>query len=117
MNDVSKWLDYWLQKLKRHVPTYVKDSQQVLDELASLVLPPNATLFVTDAVAIYNNIDTDHAIHVITWWLTDLESRGLLPLDFPLEAVREDMELVMRNNIFEYGELCFLQLLGTAMGT
>ena len=59
MNDVSKWLDYWLKKLKRHVPTYVKDSQQVLDEIATLILPPIAQLFVTDADAMYNNIDTD----------------------------------------------------------
>ena len=117
MNDVSKWLDYWLQKLKCHVPTYVKDSQQVLDEIATLILPPIAQLFVADADAMYNNIDTDHAILVINWWLNDLDSRGLLPLDFPLDAIREAMELVMRNNIFEYGDLCFLQLLGTAMGT
>ena len=118
-NDASKWLDYWLQKVKRHVPTHVKDSQQVLDELASLVLPPNTKIFVTDADAMYNNnnIDTDHALHVITWWLTNLNSRGLLPSDFHLEAVREAMELVLRNNIFEYGDLCFIQLLGTAMGT
>ena len=60
----------------------------------------------------YNNIDTDHAIHVITWWLTDLDGRGLLPSDFPLEAVIEAMELMMRNNIFEYGALGFLQLIG-----
>ena len=86
--------------------------QQVLDELASLILSSNTTIFVTDADAMYNNIDTDHAIQV-----TDLDSRGLLPSDFHLEAVREAMELVLRNNIFEYGDLCFIQLLGTAMGT
>ena len=65
--------------------------QQVLDELASLVLSPNTTIFVTDADAMYNNIDTDHAIQV-----TDLDSRGLLPSDFPLEEISEAMELVMK---------------------
>jgi hypothetical protein len=34
----------------------------------------------------YNNIDTDHAIKVITWWLKDLADRKLLPERFPLEA-------------------------------
>eukprot|EP00956_Cyclotella_meneghiniana_P016944 scaffold27275_cov47-Cyclotella_meneghiniana.AAC.2 len=43
MNDWSKqWLDYWFQQLKHLIPSYVKDSQQVLDELKALVLPPNA---------------------------------------------------------------------------
>ena len=39
MNAWSKWLDYWLQKLKHHVPTYTKDSQQILDETKSIQLP------------------------------------------------------------------------------
>jgi hypothetical protein len=65
----------------------------------------------------YNNIDTEHAILVITWWLKDLDSKNLLPENFPLEAVIEAMTIIMRNNIFEWGDMFFLQLLGTAMGT
>ena len=69
MNDWSKWLDYWLQSIKEHVPTYVKDSQQVLDEVRNLNLPPGAKLFTCDTHSMYNNIDAEHAITVITWWL------------------------------------------------
>ena len=65
----------------------------------------------------YNNIDTDHAIEVITWWLKDLFQRDLLPENFPLDAVLSAMIIIMRNNLFEFGDLYFLQLLGTAMGT
>jgi len=115
MNAWSKWLDYWLQKLKCFVPTYTRDSQQLLDELSTLDLPPNATLITADANSMYNNIDTTHAIQVITWWLDELEPD--LPPSFPLEAVKFAMEVIMRNNIFEWGDLHFLQLLGTAMGT
>ena len=71
INDWSKWLDYWLQKLKPHIPTYVKDSQQVLNETKQLRLPANAKLFTADAASMYNNIDTEHAIRVISWWLKD----------------------------------------------
>jgi len=62
----------------------------------------------------YTNIDTDHAIDVIGKWL---DSLGGLPPNFPLAAAKEAMILVMRNNLFEYGDLYFLQLLDTAMGT
>ena len=65
----------------------------------------------------YNNIDTKHAIRVVSWWLKDLDSKGQLPNNFPLEAVIYDMETIMRNNVFEWGDMHFIQLLGTAMGT
>jgi len=63
----------------------------------------------------YTNIDTNHAIDVIGKWLDRLEGR--LPPNFPLAAEKEAMILVMRNNLFEYGDMYFLQLLGTDMGT
>jgi hypothetical protein len=80
-------------------------------------LPPNAKLFTADATAMYNNIDTAHAITVISWWLNDMDTKDQLPPNFPLEAVIHAMKVIMRNNIFEWGDLYFLQLLGTAMGT
>ncbi|KAL7537644.1 hypothetical protein ACHAWF_014370 [Thalassiosira exigua] len=45
-NCLSKWIDYWLQKLKCFVPTYIKDSTSLLDQLDELEdLPPNAKIF------------------------------------------------------------------------
>ena len=117
INEWSRWLDYQLQKLKIFVPTYTKDSQQLIDETRDMVVPPGSLLCVADAVSMYNNIDTDHAIHVITWWLDELETNNQLPNNFPIEAVKYAMGIIMRNNIFQFGDLHFLQLLGTAMGT
>jgi hypothetical protein len=97
--------------------TFVKDSQQVVDEIKSLNLPPQAKLFTCNANAMYNNINTEHAIQVITWWLRDLETTNRLPMGFPLAAVLEAMVVIMKNNIFEFGTCYFLQLVGTAMGT
>lgn len=118
MNYLSCWLDYHLQKLKPLIKTYIKDSKELLTKLHELgALPSNARIFTADANSMYTNIDTDHAIEVITAWLTNLSNTHQLPYGYPLPAVLEAMELVMRNNIFEWGDLYFLQLLGTAMGT
>ena len=65
----------------------------------------------------YTNIDTQHALEVISSWLDRLRNESKLPTDFPLDAIKEAMVLVMTNNIFVFGDLYFLQLLGTAMGT
>ena len=62
----------------------------------------------------YTNIDTNHALDVISKWLDNLPS---LPKNFPLKAIKEAMELVMKSNLFQFGDMYFLQLLGTAMGT
>ena len=66
MNCWSKWLDFLLQTLKPFVPTYVSNSKQVLDQVKRQDFSSNARLFITDTVSMYNNIDTDHAITVIS---------------------------------------------------
>ena len=115
MNDWSRWLDYQLQRCLPFVPTFIRDGQQVLDDVLPLVIPPNACIWSADADSMYNNIKTDHADEVLTEWL--LEIAPLIGDDFPVEAIIAAMRIIMRNNIFEWGNLCFLQLLGTAMGT
>ena len=121
LNYLSRWLDYWFQKLRPLIPSYIKDSSQLLSRLRDLQqngpLPPNIWVFTADAKSMYTNIDTAHALEMIGAWLDNLLNEGLLPSGFPLAAVKEAMALVMQNNIFEYGDLYFLQLLGTAMGT
>ncbi|KAL7525875.1 hypothetical protein ACHAWF_001543, partial [Thalassiosira exigua] len=60
----------------------------------------------------YTHIDTNFVITVMTAWLNSLG----LPNNYPLGAVKEVIVFVMKN-IFEWGDMYFWQLLGTAMGT
>ena len=115
MNDWSRWLDYQLQKLKPHIESYLRDGNQLLEELKDIQLHPNDRVFTCDANSMYNNIDTKHAIEVITWLLDELKPR--MDIDFPINAIKDAMVLIMTNNLFEWGALYFLQLIGTAMGT
>ncbi|KAL7554543.1 hypothetical protein ACHAWF_017999 [Thalassiosira exigua] len=87
----------------------------MLDSLGPL--PAGAKLFTADAILMYANIDTNHAMQVIAGCLDQHHEAGRLPSDFPLAAVKETMEIIVKNNIFEWGDLYFLQLLGTAIGT
>ena len=65
----------------------------------------------------YNNFDTRHTIRVISTWLRDLHAKGELPDSSPLDAVISAMITIKSNNPFEWGNMYFLQLIGTGMGT
>jgi hypothetical protein len=58
----------------------------------------------------YNNIDTDHTIKVITWWLNDLDANNKLGLYFPLEAILETMTIIMEQTCSSLGIATFCKL-------
>ena len=67
MNNLSCWLDHWLQKLRPFIPSYLKDGNQLLTIFKSLgLLPPGSLLFIADATSMYTNHNTGHTILVIT---------------------------------------------------
>jgi hypothetical protein len=70
MNTISKWIDYQLQKIAKTIPTYIRDSFDLKEQLTKLdKLPRNAKLFTADATSMYTNIDTPHALKKIGEWL------------------------------------------------
>jgi hypothetical protein len=116
MNTISKWIDYQLQKIAKTIPTYIRDSFDLKEQLTELdKLPRNAKLFTADATSMYTNIDTTHAIEKIGEWLEQYKHE--LPKNFPTEKILEGLNIVMNNNIFKFGDEFFKQIAGTAMGT
>ncbi|KAL7545861.1 hypothetical protein ACHAWF_009214 [Thalassiosira exigua] len=100
INHLSRWLDYWLQKLKLLVETYLRGRPR-----------PSSS-----AVRTRPSPFRSKTLHSRRKF--NLDSLGdELPSAFPLDAVKEAMSLIMKNSLFEFGDLYFLHLLGTAMGT
>jgi len=98
LNNLSRWLDTWLQKLRPLILSYIKGSGKLLDLLKDLgPLPSNAKLFTANANSMYTNINTTHALEAISTWLKRLGDQ--LPDGFPLGAVIDAMQIVMRNNL------------------
>jgi hypothetical protein len=116
---ISKWLDWKLQPLMKYLPSVIRDGQTLCDELIHTKFPSNAKLFTADAVSMYTNIDLDHAMEVMSLWLHSLpaEERMWDFRDEIIDAILDGFNLVMRNNIFEFGDIYSQQLIGTAMGT
>ena len=110
VHPLGKWLDYTLQPIVASQPFYFKDSFSLKQEIDKLVLPPNASIITFDAVAMYTNIDIDDSIERITNFLAEFWDKH------DCKAVKEAMEIVMRNNRMRFGDLIFRQIRGVAMG-
>ena len=64
-------------------------------------------IVISDAKAMYANINTDHAIEMIEL-LFDLH-RHKFPPSFPTTLILESIERLMKFNVFTFGNQFFLQ--------
>ncbi len=92
------WVDFHLKQLTSLVPTYIQDSHQLLEELKQLgTLPVTAWLFTADAVSMYTNIDSTHALQVLCNILQENENQ--LPMNFPGDNLMDALQIVTDNNV------------------
>jgi hypothetical protein len=110
VHPLGKWLDYTLQPIVASQPFYFKDSFSLKQEIDKLVLPPKFSIITFDAIAMYTNIDIDDSIKRITNFLAKFWDKH------DCKAVKEAMEIVMRNNRMRFGDLILRQICGVAMG-
>ena len=112
----SKFCDHYLAKLIPFVTTYLKDSFELLHDLSQLPqpLPPRTQLLTADAISMYTNIDTNHGLEILERFIRRYSNQIH---SFPTETVIVLLTHVMNSNIFSFGDLYFLQISGTAMGT
>ena len=84
-------------------------------KLLDLNLPTNAHLLTANAVSMYTNIPTHTALNLIGKHLAQYQRKH--SNEYPQDAVRAGLRLIMTMNIFTFGDLTIKQLNGTAMGT
>jgi hypothetical protein len=111
---LGRWLDQQLKPIVQLLPSYIASSFDLKKRLGRLTYEPSKiSLFTSDAVSMYTNIDTDHALAVIATFLrTSPRCAGV-----PHAAIIHGLEILMRNNIFQFGDTFWHQKQGTAMGT
>ena len=109
---LGTWVDDKLQIAAKQQSSYFKSSFDLKRELSSLHIPANAFLFTADAQSMYTNIPTDRALNFIGKYLRKTKFPGI-----PIQALIEALSIVMKNNIFTFGDTTWKQKTGTAMGT
>jgi hypothetical protein len=116
LHGIGRWIDAQLQPICQLLPSFVQSSFKLKEALLSLPpIPPTAQLFTADAVSMYTNIDTHHALTQIESFLTAFPY--CIDNDINVSILMEALTLVMTHNLFQFGDTYWIQLTGTAMGS
>jgi hypothetical protein len=111
---IARWLDQQLQPIAKKLPHYLSSSFDLKQKLSKLSLDwTRVRLFTCDATSMYTNIDTNHALQVISGFLR----YHSFCKDVNAEPIIKALEIVMQNNIFKFGDTFWIQYSGCAMGT
>ena len=115
---ISIFIDFKLQSLTKHLPSYLKNSTALLNILDNIgTLPPSAKLFTSDAVSMYSNIDPQEGLPILEKYLEDFRDELDDNSQEMIKVIIELTKIVMHNNVFQFGSTWWRQKIGTAMGT
>jgi len=109
------WTDTYLQSVAKSFRSYLKSSFDLVTKFKTFRLPSGrrCRLFTADATSMYTNIDTDAALSAIYDYI--LNNQNKFPT-LPLTPLMEALEMIMKRNVFQFGDTFWLQLIGVAMG-
>lgn len=111
----SKWLDHVLQPLLTKIPSYLKNSSDLLLQLEQLKLPTNITLVTADVESLYPNIPTTPGLSALETFLR--RHKNHLDPGIPITFIVSMAKIVLERNYLQFGDTYWLQQQGTAMGT
>ena len=102
LENLGVWVDRKLQHFLPLFDSFFRSSEELKADLDKLTIPPDAQLFISDAVSMYTNIPTEHALQKISRFLRRHEMR--LKEDLPYGALIEGLGIVMRQCAFSFGD-------------
>ena len=113
--NISQFIDYWLQPHMKSLPSYIKDTTQLINELRELSVELDTYLVTIDVKSLYTCIPHLEGIQACTEALQ--KSKENNPSQPNTDVLACLLELVLKNNLFEFDGVYYKQLQGTAMGT
>ena len=111
---ISNLIDILLQPFLVKINSYVKDNIHFLNMLPNET-SPNSILATFDVTNLYSNIPHELGKKAILFWL-DKFPETLNPR-FNNNFISDALEIILKQNTFQFNNLHYIQLIGTAMGT
>lgn len=116
----SKWLDFTLQPILPLIPTYIKDSKDIICDLETLQLPTHFILMSADINSLYPSIPIELGLTALYETLNNLPIRTKSLLGLTTSKIKLILDLsawVLNKMYITYNDNYYLQIKGTAMGT
>ena len=107
-------MDIILKPLCQKVESYLRDDLDFLTQLPRTV-EENSLLVFLDVVSLCTSIPHDLGLEAIKYWLINHGTD--LPRPFSTEFILKSIELILKENTFQFNNKNFKQIQGTAMGT
>ena len=105
---ISALVDYKIQPLMLKLPTFLRDTTDLLNHLNEIKPTPNTRIISLDVTSLYTNILQRLGINSI---------RTVGAALYPNVDYNTAAQLVLENNIFKFNGDHYIQTQGTAMGT
>ena len=114
---LGKIVDQQLQKITQRLPTTIQSSTHLLEKLKNRThtTTNKVSFFKADAVSMYTNIETEHALDTITKFLSNPDWTEYTT-GTNTDLIIDGLTLIMEHNIMQFDDTYWLQTTGTAMG-
>ncbi len=113
--NISQFVDIWLQPVMRNLPSFIKDTTEFINLIENTPFPMDCILASIDVSSLYTNIPHLDGKTAAVQFLSQIEDPD--PRQPPSEVIGELIDIVLQNNVFEFDGKFYLQRQGTAMGT
>ena len=113
--NISQYVDFWLQPIMKAIPSFLKDTSELINELRNLPVEPDTILVTIDVKSLYTCIPHQEGIEACREALhSTVESNPIRP---DVNTLIVLLEIVLKYNTFEFNNKYYKQIQGTAMGT
>ena len=113
---ISKWLDVNFEILSlHHTQSLLRDEADLWSHLSKLnPLPQRTHIFKSDTKSMYTSICTTHTKEQLKRWIQSLLDNNTIK-NYPLSAVLEVLDIIMKHSTFDFGDTSWKQLTGVLM--
>ena len=114
--NIGHFVEHHIKNLAQKHETFLKDTPDLLRYIEKVNenehSPQNAILVSMDVSAVYTNIPQSEGIECVREALNEVKNKKI-----PTEFIIRLLDITLKENIFEFNEELFKQIIGTAMGS
>eukprot|EP00731_Ephydatia_muelleri_P005538 Em0002g1714a len=112
-SNISRFLDHWLKQAVRLLPSYISDSTHFIKTIEDITFAKDILLCSIDVTNMYTNIPIDEGNRAAIRALENLKCQTDMP---NMAALTELLDLITKNNVFEFDGEFYIQTKGVPMG-